>query len=186
MEALLIAELDRRMEEPAPRTTADHGIEEWEARPARPSFVLPGTPAQARAIQAPFKAEDKAMGAPLLATAPTARIAVEAAGVNVLPNGDVVRVKANKAKTRTYASRWVASKHLDRLMEAGAHEHGEYVYEQGLVAEVARVGRKMSLEEAKAHSIRYGQCVRCGRRLTDGKSVEAGMGPVCITYFQGA
>lgn len=149
LEALLLAELDRRMEAPAPRTTADHGIEEWEARPA---------------------------------VAPVARLAIEDAGVYVLPDGAVVKVQANKEKTRTYAKRWTPSRQ-DRLMEAGQHEHGEYVFEAGLVDVVARTGRKMTLEEAKAHSIRYAQCVRCGRKLTDGKSVEQGMGPVCVRYF---
>lgn len=158
LEALLLAELDRRMEAPAPpapvapvapRATADHGIEEWEPRPA---------------------------------VAPVARLAIEDAGVYVLPDGAVVKVQANKEKTRTYAKRWTPSRQ-DRLMEAGQHEHGEYVFEAGLVDVVARTGRKMTLEEAKAHSIRYAQCVRCGRKLTDGKSVEQGMGPVCVRYF---
>jgi hypothetical protein len=132
-------------------------------------------------------------GAPVPAGAPTAqsvqaepaRVKVEDEGVYVLPDGTVCKVQANKEKTRTYAKRWTPVKHLDRLMEAGQHEHGEYVYEQGLVQRVAAEGRKMTLAEAKAHSIRYGRCVRCGRQLTDGKSVEQGMGPVCITYFGG-
>lgn len=114
-----------------------------------------------------------------------ARIAVEDQGVYVMPDGAVVKVQANREKTKTYAKRWTPIKHLDRLMEAGQHEHGEYLYEAGLVQEVARVGRKMTLAEAKAHSVRYGRCVRCGRTLTDGKSVEQGMGPVCIRYFGG-
>jgi hypothetical protein len=201
VEAVLLAEIDRRMEEADANDGADsytgeddlteRAIEarndEWASRETaldEAPLAPRATPAQARAAEAAFRAEDKAMGAPLLADAP-ARIAVEDAGVYALPDGTVVRVKANKAKTRTYASRWTPTKHLDRLMEAGAHEHGEYVYEQGLVAEVARSGRKLTLEEAKAHSIRYGQCVRCGRALRDGKSVEQGMGPVCIRYFQG-
>ena len=110
------------------------------------------------------------------------RLEVEDAGVYVLPDGAVVKVQANRDKTKVYAKRWTPSGQ-DRLMEAGQHEHGEYVYEAGLIREVEATGRKMSLEEAKAHSIRYGRCVRCGRHLTDGRSVEQGMGPVCIKYF---
>jgi hypothetical protein len=30
---------------------------------------------------------------------------------------------------------------------------------------------------------RYGKCIVCGRHLKAAKSVEAGIGPVCIKYF---
>jgi hypothetical protein len=70
-----------------------------------------------------------------------------------------------------------------RLTETGSHEHGEYVYEAGLVQQVAAEGRKMTLDEAKAFILRYGQCVRCGRQLKDANSVEQGIGPVCVKYF---
>jgi hypothetical protein len=120
--------------------------------------------------------------APVAPVAEPARLEVEHQGVYVLPDGAVVRVKANREKTRVYASRWTVTGQ-DRLTEAGTHEHGEYVYEAGLIRQVEREGRKMTGEEARAHSLRYGQCVRCGRGLVDGKSVEAGMGPVCRKYF---
>lgn len=116
------------------------------------------------------------------ANKPVARIAVEDAGVYVLPNGDVVKVQGNREKTRTYAKRWTVAD-SDRLAANGEHVKGEYVYEAGLVQEVAAYGRKMSLEEAKAFILQYGQCVRCGRKLKDGKSVERALGPVCVTYF---
>jgi Family of unknown function (DUF6011) len=112
-----------------------------------------------------------------------ARLAVDDAGVYVLPDGAIVRVKANQARSRTYAKRCTPSKQ-DRLMEAGQHEHGEYVWEPGLVEQVAREGRRMTLEEAKAFIVRYGVCARCGRHLKDGKSVEAGLGPVCRRWFE--
>ena len=35
-------------------------------------------------------------------------------------------------------------------------------------------------EQAKALSIRYGRCIVCGRKLKAAKSVEAGIGPVCM------
>lgn len=41
----------------------------------------------------------------------------------------------------------------------------------------------MTLDEAKAFILRYGQCVRCGRRLKAAESVERGIGPVCVRYF---
>jgi len=111
-----------------------------------------------------------------------ARIAVEDAGVYVLPDGSIVKVQANREKTRTYAKRWVSILG-NRLTLASTVEHGEYRYVIGLVEQVAEHGRKMTLDEAKQFIILYGQCCRCGRKLKDAKSVEFGIGPVCIKYF---
>lgn len=60
---------------------------------------------------------------------------------------------------------------------------GEWVYEQGLISHVANLGRKMTMAEAKQFTLLYGQCVRCGRKLVDARSVERAMGPVCVQYF---
>lgn len=110
------------------------------------------------------------------------RIPVEEQGVYILPDDTIVKVKANRQKTRTYAMRWVEISG-QRALEEGGRAHGEWHYEQGLIRQVAEQGRKMSLEEAKSFILRYGQCVRCGRHLKDAKSVEAGIGPVCVKYF---
>ena len=114
--------------------------------------------------------------------APVARLAVEDAGVYVMPDGGIVKVQANQDKTRTYAKRWVVIGG-ERLNETDDRVHGEYQYEPGLVQQVATQGRKMTLDEAKAFILRYGQCARCSRKLVAAKSVEAGIGPVCIKYF---
>lgn len=110
------------------------------------------------------------------------RLEVEDAGVYRLADGTIVKVQANKEKTRVYAKRLVEIGG-ERLTEAGAHVHAEYRYEAGLIAQVEREGVKLTLEEAKALTIRYGFCIRCGRHLKAAQSVEQGMGPVCITYF---
>ena len=111
------------------------------------------------------------------------RIAVEDAGVYVMPDGSVVKVQASKTnKDRTYAKRWVVIGG-ERLNENDARVHGEYEYEAGLVQQVAQFGRKMTLDEAKAFILRYGQCARCSRKLVAAKSVEQGIGPVCVQYF---
>jgi hypothetical protein len=44
-------------------------------------------------------------------------------------------------------------------------------------------GRKMTLEEAAKFGALYGFCCNCGRILTDEKSIEAGIGPVCAQKF---
>lgn len=113
---------------------------------------------------------------------PVARLAVEDAGVYILPDGSIAKVKATQDKLRTYASRWVEIRG-ERLTEAGTRKQGEYQYEQGLVQRVAAQGRKMTLEEAKAFILRYGICARCSRKLVAADSVERGIGPVCVTYF---
>ena len=110
------------------------------------------------------------------------RIAVEDQGVYVMPDGTVVKVQANRSKTRTYAKRWVEIGGT-RITEAGTFVNGEYEFVPGLVEQVAEQGRKMGAAEAEAFIIRYGRCVRCGRALKDADSVAAAMGPVCRGYF---
>jgi hypothetical protein len=111
------------------------------------------------------------------------RIAVENQGVYVLPGGAIVKVQANREKTRTYAKRWHEIGGT-RLTELGERVNGEYEYEPGLVEIVAETGRKMTMEEAAAFILRYGTCARCGHALKDAKSVERGIGPVCVRYFR--
>jgi hypothetical protein len=45
------------------------------------------------------------------------------------------------------------------------------------------VDSKVSLAEAIAFGLQFNVCCRCGRDLTATESVEAGIGPVCIKYF---
>lgn len=119
--------------------------------------------------------------------APVAKISVEDSGVYVLPNGDIIKVKVNQAKTSTYPLRWVESPL--RALEAGGRVRGDYQYEddyakrRALVSELVATGRKMTLDEAKAFIVKYGQCARCSRHLVAAESVERGIGPVCVKYF---
>lgn len=131
-------------------------------------------------------ARDEARGREILnagpETAQPAHIAVEEQGVYVMADGAIVKVQANREKTRTYAKRLVEIGGV-RLTEAGERVNAEYQYEAGLVDQVAREGRKMTLDEAKAFILRYGFCARCSRQLKDATSVLRGIGPVCVTYF---
>jgi hypothetical protein len=52
-------------------------------------------------------------------------------------------------------------------------------YDRGGIRRIAEAGRKMTLDEAKS----YGVCCRCGAVLTDERSIEAGIGPVCASKF---
>lgn len=80
------------------------------------------------------------------------------------PDGRVARVRKSKAE-RFYA---------EMFNEAEM----KFVYMPGLVY---HLGKRMTLEEAKAWGARVGHCCVCGKLLTDNRSVEAGIGPVCIT-----
>lgn len=83
--------------------------------------------------------------------------------------GTVYRVKSNKAGTHTYAERLTVADH-----------HGSWTYAPGVGRDMAADGlAPLTVEEAARMGHHYGVCVVCGRELTDGKSVERGIGPVC-------
>lgn len=118
---------------------------------------------------------------------PAPILSVEDAGVYVLPDGSIVNLKATRDHLRTYAEKWVVISGR-RLTEAGSVEHGEYRYDEdwrvrkALSEQVAREGRKMTLDEAQAFSLRFGVCVRCATTLKDAVSVKLGIGSTCIKY----
>jgi len=86
------------------------------------------------------------------------------AGSYFAPNGDVCRVRKSRSSDRLYAERFnqVTMK---------------FDYERGLVY---NLGERMTLDQAKEWGARLGHCAVCGKTLTDNKSVNAGIGPVCI------
>lgn len=53
-----------------------------------------------------------------------------------------------------------------------------FEYAAGVVSKL-RAEHRMTLEQAKEFGALYGTCCVCGRTLTDEKSIEAGIGPVC-------
>jgi uncharacterized protein DUF6011 len=125
-------------------------------------------------------------------SAPSApALEVEDQGVYVLPDGRIVKIQANRDKTRVYPKLWREISG-QRLTEADTRVRGEYLYSddyqarRDLLAEVQASGHRMTLDEAKAFILRYGICARCGRGLKDATSVERGLGPVCKRYFEGA
>lgn len=125
--------------------------------------------------------------APSAPTAPAAAPTGQDAGIGVYVTSDgrIIKVQDNKAKTAKYAKRWIEIGG-ERLVDATeAHVNGDWIYEPGLIRE-ATTARRMTLAEAKHFILRYGKCVRCGRRLKAAQSVERGIGPVCINYFGGA
>lgn len=96
-------------------------------------------------------------------------------------DGHVYLVKPNREKTHLYAKRLVEIA-SERLVESGDLVNIEFEYAPGALAQI-KPEHKMPLERAKELTIRYGRCIVCGRHLKAGKSVEQGIGPVCIKSF---
>jgi hypothetical protein len=108
---------------------------------------------------------------------------VTSPGVYELATGEVYVVKFNKERFRLYAKKLVESS--ERLTETGKVVDFDFVYEPGAIYRL-RPEDQMGLERAKELLIRYGRCIVCGRTLKVAKSVERGLGPVCVKYFKGA
>jgi hypothetical protein len=99
-------------------------------------------------------------------------------------DGTVYQVKPNKDRTRLYAKRLVEI-NGERLNEADDVIQIEFEYAPGAIYNI-KPEHMMPLAEGKALTIRYGRCLACGRKLSAAKSVEAGIGPVCIKYYAAA
>lgn len=95
-------------------------------------------------------------------------------------DGHVYTVKFNREGTRLYANHIVESP--DRLNANDELVDIDFVYSPGAIFNI-KPEHRMSFEDAKVLTIRYGRCIACGRRLKAGKSVEQGIGPVCRKKF---
>ena len=71
----------------------------------------------------------------------------------------------------------VRPSHAGRLYaEQLSEETGRFEYVKGLIF---RLRSRMTLEEAKTWGALHGRCCVCAALLTNPKSVQAGIGPVC-------
>lgn len=84
-------------------------------------------------------------------------------------DGFPARVKKSRGTDRLYAERMNP-------------ETGKFGYERGLVY---NLGERMTVEQAREWGARLGRCSICGAKLTDNKSVDDGIGPVCIKKLKG-
>jgi hypothetical protein len=64
---------------------------------------------------------------------------------------------------------------------------GSYVKISGFYAakDINDGGKKLTIEEVKAHGHLMGYCLCCGKQLTDPVSVEQKVGPVCLKTYSG-
>jgi hypothetical protein len=88
-------------------------------------------------------------------------------GMYRLANGDIYRVQRSRESGRLYA------KKLDWA-------NNTFVFESGAMRLITADDR-MTLADAKAWGVETGVCCVCSAFLTDPRSVEAGIGPVCAS-----
>jgi hypothetical protein len=100
-----------------------------------------------------------------LLKAPKSAGIVSKHGIYQVENGDIYRVQPSQNTGRFYAKKLVFT--------------GGWEYEAGAIYRL-KDSQRMTLEEAKAFGMATGLCCVCGRFLNDPKSVEQGIGPVCI------
>lgn len=100
-------------------------------------------------------------------------------GIYVL-DGNVVKVVKARSTGNLYAKRLVVS--APRVTADGVEVDADFVYAPGVIARLTPA-MKMTVDEARAFAVQHGICANCGRKLKAAKSVEAGIGPVCIKKF---
>lgn len=91
--------------------------------------------------------------------------------------GDIFKVQvAHHGSGNLYAKRLVK---LDEVaVKRGKEYSHDFVYAPGAIR-LIQASWRMTKDEAIEWGQLYGACCRCGTILTDEKSIEAGIGPVC-------
>jgi hypothetical protein len=88
----------------------------------------------------------------------------------------IVKVQKSRQGDRLYA------KELVQVEGRRGETEFTFEYAPGLVNKLTAADH-MTLEEAKAFGKLYEWCCVCGTRLTDEKSIDAGIGPICAKRF---
>jgi hypothetical protein len=96
-------------------------------------------------------------------------------------NGTIYVVKQNRTNERLHARRLVEIGGR-RLTEADTVVQIEFEYDRDALR-LLRPEDQMTLEEARPFIIRYGRCIFCNTELRDARSVERGVGPVCVRRY---
>jgi len=98
--------------------------------------------------------------------------------IQTLSNGSKLTRRSPEEKQTAGKVARVRKSRSERLYaEVFDQNDMKFFYERGLVYNLAK---RMTLEEAKAWGARLGFCCVCGKKLTDNRSVDAGIGPVCV------
>ena len=86
--------------------------------------------------------------------------------------GTIYKVVPSRSTGRNYAM----------SLAAPGMKKGTWRYEKGAMYRLTE-SMRLSLEQAKEYGRTHKFCVACGALLTDPKSVEQGIGPVCAKKF---
>ena len=113
---------------------------------------------------------------PATPNAPAATLQVAELGYYKF-GGEFYTVCQNRAKTRSYAKVFSLVPWRD---EDGEEHAAVWKYVRGMVTTL-RPEHKVTIQEAKDFGHLHGRCLICARVLSDPKSVEQGIGPICIT-----
>lgn len=118
---------------------------------------------------------DRLKALPFAVALPVAPAAADRPAVTVgmyrLADDRIVKIQPSRESGNLYGK--VLAQRSDRGGAWG------FVYEAGLYHRVVREGERLTLAEAVAFGRFTGTCCVCGIELTDPKSVEAGVGPIC-------
>lgn len=87
--------------------------------------------------------------------------------------GEIYKVVWNQKRTSLYAKR------LDIFEGVRS-----WTYVPGGMADLRKYGTRVQGDTVRAYGELYGQCMICGRTLTNEESIEAGIGPVCASRVQ--
>ncbi len=93
--------------------------------------------------------------------------------------GDIFKVQRTRDGQRVYAKQLVQIGGR-RIVESDEVVQFEFEFAPGALRWLKGEDR-ISEDEARAFGIRYGICCVCGTRLKDADSVQAGIGPICVT-----
>ena len=87
-------------------------------------------------------------------------------------NGVIYKIQWNQERSRLYGKRLVVGTEVEPV----------WTYEPGVLSMIAGA-EKLTLEEAQQFGHMYGQCIVCGRTLSNESSIAAGIGPICAQKF---
>jgi hypothetical protein len=102
-------------------------------------------------------------------------------GVYQAPDGSLIKVQQSRGSSNVYA-KVMTDFSGKRLTMTGEVVQWEWTYAPGLITHVTS-SMKLDTIAAMDFGLRYGQCMWCGRKLKDAKSVMQSLGPVCAKKF---
>ena len=103
-------------------------------------------------------------------------------GVYKMEDGTLVRIKWNQTKTNRYAMKATITI-SERLTELDETVHFDWTYAPEL-RKLCNEANQVTVGEAIAFGIKHETCMCCGDTLKVKKSVQQGIGPVCIKDFK--